>query len=345
VHAVIQRWMDPDGDGDPSDGIDGWRLDVAEMVELNFWRELRRWVKQINPNAYLTGEVWWEDWPNNKIFNAAPWLQGDAFDAVMNYRFAKAVKKFVIDVEKQISVQEFADSIQAIHRDYPKENLYVLQNLMDSHDVDRLASQIVNPDRWYDHEAHPGQNEAYNIRKPNETERKKQRLIVAMQMTMPGAPMIYYGDEAGMWGGDDPDCRKPMVWPELEYETETAHPLGKSRPADEVYFDEDLFDWYRKLIGIRKSNPSLSLGEIEFFLLDEKNKNLGYRRSFEDESLFVVINNRPAATTLQLTLQHEPVIENVIRDLISGETYTSHDRIFLLELTAYQIIILRNLKP
>ncbi len=203
-------------------------------------------------------------------------------------------KKFVIDVEKQISVQEFADSIQAIHRDYPKENLYVLQNLMDSHDVDRLASQIVNPDRWYDHEAHPGQNEAYNIRKPNETERKKQRLIVAMQMTMPGAPMIYYGDEAGMWGGDDPDCRKPMVWPELEYETETAHPLGKSRPADEVYFDEDLFDWYRKLIGIRKSNPSLSLGEIEFFLLDEKTKFLDIAAVLKmSRSLSLSIIDRP----------------------------------------------------
>ncbi|SVD46962.1 uncharacterized protein METZ01_LOCUS399816, partial [marine metagenome] len=61
IHAVVKRWMDPNNDGDPSDGIDGWRLDVAELVNINFWKKFRGWVNEINPDAYLTGEVWWED--------------------------------------------------------------------------------------------------------------------------------------------------------------------------------------------------------------------------------------------------------------------------------------------
>src|SRR5690606_35740788 len=93
VFASVRRWMDPNGDGDPSDGVDGWRLDVAEMVSIRFWEAFRDTVRAINPEAYLVGEVWWEDWRNRKIFNARPWLEGDAFDAVMNYRWAVAARK------------------------------------------------------------------------------------------------------------------------------------------------------------------------------------------------------------------------------------------------------------
>ena len=89
IHAVVKRWMDPNGDGNPSDGIDGWRLDVADKVGLTFWRDFRGWVRSINPEAYLVGEVFWQDWNTGTMFNAAPWLQGDAFDAVMNYRWAQ----------------------------------------------------------------------------------------------------------------------------------------------------------------------------------------------------------------------------------------------------------------
>ena len=168
IHEIVKRWMDPNQDGDPSDGIDGWRLDVAEKVNIKFWKEFRIWVKSINPDAYITGELWWEDWQNNEMVNAAIWLQGDAFDAVMNYRFANAVKEFVIDEKNKISANAFVDSLNSYMNDYPIDNVYVLQNLMDSHDVDRLSSQIVNPDNWYDHDANPGQNPDYKVRKPND---------------------------------------------------------------------------------------------------------------------------------------------------------------------------------
>ena len=119
IHAIVNRWMDPNKDGNPSDGIDGWRLDVAEKVSIKFWKVFRNWVKEINPDAYITGEIWWEDWQANKMFNASPWLHGDSFDGVMNYRFARAVKKFVIDVKDQITSQAFTDSINILRDEYP----------------------------------------------------------------------------------------------------------------------------------------------------------------------------------------------------------------------------------
>ncbi|MDZ7762987.1 MAG: glycoside hydrolase family 13 protein [Melioribacteraceae bacterium] len=152
VHAIVKRWMDPNGDGDPSDGIDGWRLDVAEMVSHNFWRTFRKWVRDINPEAYLTGEVWWEDWQNNKMFDASPWF-GDQFDAVMNYRFTRAVKHLVFQTEEDVKPQGFIDSMKTQYKEYPVDNVQVLMNLMGSHDTERHASLIVNPNNWYDHEA------------------------------------------------------------------------------------------------------------------------------------------------------------------------------------------------
>ncbi len=341
IRAVVQRWGDPNGDGDPSDGIDGWRLDVAEMVKIGFWRDFRRWVKEINPDAYLTGEVWWENWRKNKMFNAAPWLQGDVFDAVMNYRFARAVKRLIIDRKIQISVQAFVDSLQAIYHDYPRENVYVLMNLMDSHDVDRLASQIVNPDRWYDHDANPGQNPQYDVRKPTRQERRKQKLIVALQMTLPGAPMIYYGDEAGMWGGDDPDCRKPMVWPELQYEPETHHPLGKERPHDAVKFERPLFNCYKKLIHIRRDNPVLSTGDIEFFLIDNEKKMLGFTRSKGQDKIWVILNNNPNRLDYRVHFQEMGKSFSLL-DLVTGKRLEVKNGTGVFSFKPYQFYILKR---
>jgi glycosidase len=339
VKSVVQRWMDPNGDGDPSDGIDGWRLDVAEKVNINFWKDFRKWVKGINPDAYITGEIWWEDWQNNKMFNAAPWLQGDAFDAVMNYRWGRAAMQFVIDDTNKITAQGFVDSINAILQDYPRGNIYVLQNMVGSHDMERLASQTVNPDRWPDHGGSPSQNPDFNVKKPNEIERLKQKLIVGMQMTSPGAPMIYYGDEAGMWGGDDPDCRKPMVWPDLEYEPEVSHPFGKQRPKDEVKFEKDIYEWYKKLITIRRENPTLALGDIEFFLVDNSKSILGYKRSYNGQTLVILLNNSNRTQILQ-NIDFQSLSRNNLTDLITGEKTTGRDNKFNIFLNAYRIVIL-----
>jgi len=342
VHAVVKRWMDPNQDGDPSDGIDGWRLDVAEKVNIKFWIEFRSWTKEINPEAYTTGELWWEDWQNNEMENAALWLQGDAFDAVMNYRFANAVKEFVIDVNNKISVQAFVDSLNSYMNDYPIDNVYVLQNLMDSHDVDRLSSQIVNPDNWYDHKSNPGQNPDYNVRKPNDNELIIQRFIIGIQMTLPGAPMVYYGDECGMWGGDDPDCRKPMVWPDLNYEPEVSHPFNKPRPKDYVSFNQELFEWYKKLIYIRNDNLVLALGDINFFLIDNENEILGYERTLGDDKMIILLNNKNEPIEYKLRLNQPSSDSEVFEDLIDGSEYNNANGIINFSLQPYQIMILRE---
>lgn len=337
VHAIVKRWMDPNNDGNPRDGIDGWRLDVAEKVDIKFWKHFRNWVKEINPEAYITGEIWWEDWQENKIFNASPWLQGDAFDGVMNYRFAQAVKKFVIDVEEQISPQAFVDSIKVIKKDYSEDNFLAVQNLMDSHDVDRLASQIINPDRWFDHYANPGQNNDYDVRKPAKNEVMKQYLIIGIQMTMPGAPMVYYGDEAGMWGGDDPDCRKPMVWEDLSYEPETSDPLGRSRSVDSVRFDPEIFNWYKKLISLRKENKALSLGDINFFLIDNNKKVVGYSRNLDDDVLYVFINNRNKSEDFSVDLKVDKKLVNLLND----KAISLQENVYEFSLPPYGIAILK----
>ncbi len=339
VHAIVQRWMDPNGDGNPEDGIDGWRLDVAEMVNHEFWKLFRTWVKKINPGAYIVGEIWWEDWQNYKMMNAAPWLKGDQFDAVMNYRFVRALKNFVINKKDQIGPQGLIDSLNTLYKEYPTENNYVMMNLLDSHDVERISSMMVNPDIWYDHNGAPNSNKDFEVRKPNAQEIEKQKLIVGMQFTLPGAPQIYYGDEVGMWGGDDPDCRKPMVWKEFNYDTETTHPFGLQRPADKVKFDENIFKWYQKMVSIRKENKALSLGDISFYIFDEAKKIMGYKRSFEGETIFVIVNNNPQKNEIRFDSVKFLEAKDDWQELISNKMiYKNYGNIVL---NPYQLLIVK----
>ena len=337
IRAVLTRWMDPNGDGDPEDGIDGWRLDVAEKVQPEFWKKFREWIKEINPNAYIVGEIWWEDWPRNKMFNAAPWLQGDMFDGVMNYRWGRAVQQLVIDEKKQITVKAFSDSLQKIYSDYPEPTSYSCQNLLGSHDMERLASQIVNPDRWPDHGGNPQQNRSFDVRKPMAMEQLKMKLVIGLQMTLPGAPMIYYGDEAGMWGGDDPDCRKPMIWPDIQYEPEKAHPFGDKRPIDAAAFDQELFDWYRTLIRIRRSNNALSVGQVKFFEFSDELQVLGFSREYSGEKLLILAN--PGIEPQEVSSRELSEFKNDKIDLLSGNFYTKGQAI---QLSPHGILILKE---
>lgn len=291
VLAVVRRWMDPDGDGNPADGVDGWRLDVADMVAMPFWRDFRKTVRSVNPEAYITGEIWWQDWKNDKMYNAAPWLAGDSFDAVMNYRWAREVCSFFVDHTKAIGPAEFERRLAALRADYRGEVNEVLMNLLDSHDTDRLTSRIVNPDMAYDHAVGLHDNPAYNPRKPNSEETQIQKLVALFQMTYVGAPMIYYGDEVGMWGGDDPDERKPMLWGNFIYDNEASHPFGAERPSDPVAADLRLGAYYKSLIAIRKAHEALSVGSYTNVLADDARGLFAFLRVAGADRILVVINN------------------------------------------------------
>ncbi|MAJ43280.1 MAG: alpha-amylase [Candidatus Marinimicrobia bacterium] len=264
---IVLRWMDPNGDGNPEDGIDGWRLDVAEEVDLKFWKEFRVWVDEINPNAYLTGEVWWENFWDNKMLNAKPWLGDHAFHGVMNYRLADILFKYFIDEANKTSSEEFSSSLNQIIEDYGYENIHNIQNILGSHDTERIASSVVNPDRWIDHANHLKYNPEFNIGYPEKTDLELLKKLIVFQFIFPGSPYIYYGDEVVMVGADDPDSRKPMLWSEYNYEDEKSHPLGWNRESISMQPNNEIFNFYKNIIKLRKEFYCLRSGEfkVEFF--------------------------------------------------------------------------------
>lgn len=286
IFNVTRRWMDPNGDGDPSDGIDGWRLDVPNEVAMPFWFEWRNLVKSINPNAYIVGEIW---------KRADDWLDGRSFDAVMNYPFAETMLLWIRDKNRKIKVSEMDRRLAELRRAYPAEATYVLQNLIDSHDTDRLVSKLLHPDSEYDKGNRQQENAAYNGNKPSPEEYRRARLIALVQMVYVGAPMVYYGDEAGMWGADDPTNRKPMLWKDLEpYEI-----------SDENRFDDEHHDWYRRVIALRQAHLALRRGSFETVLSDDAQDVWMFVRSVAQETLLVAIN--ASNTQAHIDLSHNTV--------------------------------------
>jgi glycosidase len=289
VFNVTRRWLDPDGDGDPSDGVDGFRLDVAEMVPLGFWRDYRRFVRGINPKAYLVGEVWWEKWPDS-IYDPAPWLQGDVFDAVMNYRWYMPTRGFFANAPPELAPAAYAASLDSLATGIEPPHLKVMMNLSASHDTPRFGTSIYNPGRYKYHNS-PREDSTYRIDRPDDRTRRIQELILAQQFTYIGAPHIWNGDEVGMWGADDPDDRKPMVWPDLSYEDEVVHPFDRPRRRDRVAPDTALFRVYRQLIGLRKQNLRLFVdGKLNWLVTDDERGLLVYDRVLGDRRAIVAFN-------------------------------------------------------
>jgi glycosidase len=169
INDVGTRWI-------RDAGIDGWRLDVADEVSHTAWKEFRKAVKAAKPDAYILGEVWGD---------AHEWLQGDEHDAVMNYRWRKAVLDFL--AYRTLKPSGFDTELKRIRDDYPAAVLNSMFNLLGSHDTERVAT-IFKGDK------------------------DRQSLAVLLQFTYPGVPSIYYGDEIGMEGGKDPDDRRCMIW-------------------------------------------------------------------------------------------------------------------------------------
>jgi len=310
IFHSTKRWMDPNDDGDPSDGIDGWRLDVAREVPIGFWKDWNKLVKSINKNAIIVGELW--ELSPDFVSDYGP------FDALMNYNFAFAVNNLFIARDSVISTSVFVNKLKEVDDVYPKDNLYVLQNLIDSHDTDRLSSMIKNPDRKFDRDANDG-NKNYNPGKPTAEEFQMQKLILAFQMTYRGAPMIYYGDEIGMWGADDPHDRKPMIWDELKYDDEIidkSSGFGTGYGDYKVEQDKDLLDWYKKIITIRNNSEALKTGNQQFIYVDDSSGVFAFQRTGEKEKVIVVFNLEDRDENLDISLKQKKI---VFKELITDE--------------------------
>ena len=235
IFDVTSRWMDPNGDGDPSDGIDGWRLDVANEVGRAFWKDWRAHVRQINPEALIIGELW---------FDGREYFDGTAFDAQMNYPFAFAVTGW-LGRERGVDAADLASRIEATLSHRTGTDL-AMMNLLGSHDTPRFVTMIENPGFEYDRGGGIGswQNEdEYARGRPDPRWYDMSLLGVALQVALPGSPMVYAGDELGMFGADDPENRKPLPWPDVPHD-----------PSEAML--EDVLDRYRSWFGLR-SDPGL----------------------------------------------------------------------------------------
>lgn len=205
--SVINKWT--------SMGIKGWRLDVADELPTKFIKELRKELKKNDPQSILVGEVW-EDASNKISYNERRnYFVGDQLDSVMGYPFRENIVSFL---KGNITSRQLNNKFMTIKENYPKESFKANLNLISSHDVTRIKTEL-------------NYDEA------------KIRLAVATQMTFEGVPYIYYGDEAGLCGGTDPDNRKTYPW--------------KNE-------DEDMIEFYKESINTRKKYNVLTNGDTEF---------------------------------------------------------------------------------
>jgi cyclomaltodextrinase / maltogenic alpha-amylase / neopullulanase len=213
---ITRRWMDPNNDGDPSDGVDGWRLDVSGEVGDEFWRDWRHVVKSLNPDALIVAEIW---------HNATEELTGATYDTQMFYPFAYPLLEWLTDTTTRerlpFSSAELVTAWERAFTAAPQTQL-IHQTLLSSHDTERLVNMLANPGREFDRDNrvlerhHLRDEHPYIYEKPGSRAYALQTLIAAIQATYVGSPMIYYGDEIGMWGADDPCCRMPMAWDAID---------------------------------------------------------------------------------------------------------------------------------
>jgi len=312
IFAVAKRWLDPNGDGNPADGLDGYRLDVAAEVPTGFWREFRKQVRSVNPEAYLVGEIWWKTWPDELMFPKT-FLEGDMFDAIMNYRWYRPTRHFFAEAPDKMKVSEFVEELKGKLDQIDLNRSEAMMNLTSSHDAERLATSLYNKNK-YKYQSKPYDNKNYKIDKPDEATRQIQKMLLIHQFTYIGAPHIWNGDEFGMWGADDPDCRKPLIWNDIAYEDETHAPFGIKRKTDKVVQDNELLNFYKSLIQMRMANAVLIQGKLEFTLIDDENECLAYSRFSEKKEIVVVFNKSTQNKIVTIPVKNEGNFENAFAE-------------------------------
>ena len=242
-------------------GIDGWRLDVCDEVGHEFWREFRKRVKEAKSDAIIIGEI---------MHEANSFLKGDQLDGIMNYPFKNAIVDFF--AKGIINGREFLDIMAENRVLYMDSITKQMWNLIGSHDTKRIYN-----------ECHGNVN--------------RMKLAIAYQFLYIGVPYIYYGDEVGLDGGDDPENRKCMIW-------------------DKEKQNRELFDFYKNMINIRKNNKVFTFGNFKEVYCE--NNIIAFKRVLEKEEVLCVFNNSDDSVLVNINLELKAVnlITKSIEDLV-----------------------------
>jgi len=299
--SVIKHWMEL--------GAKGWRLDVADELPDEFIRMLRKEMKEKDPDSILMGEVW-EDASNKESYGRRrAYLLGEELDSVMNYPFRTIMLNFFLG---RSDGRHTIAALMNIYENYPLHNFYSSMNLIGSHDVPRILTLLGEaPD---EQQLSQLQKEGYRL--PEDRRAigiARLKLMSLLQMTFPGVPGIYYGDEAGLEGYRDPLNRGTYPW-------------GSE--------NSELLEWYRKLTSIRNSHTVFSTGK--WISLELEGDLFGYIRKIEDnEDVFgeeaangtaLVLVNRSGTEGFQVAVDIGQWYKGKLFDLLStGELVEIED--------------------
>lgn len=258
--AIVKRWL--------RNGASGWRLDVVDELPGFFVKELRKNVKEAKEDAVIIGEVW-EDASNKSAYGERrEYFLGKELDSVMNYPMRNALIDAVLG---KIDALELDDRLMSLKENYPPQAYYSLLNMVSSHDVERVLTMMGGVPSRHEVDREYQANfrlDGYAL----EVARDRATLILGLQMTLPGVPCIYYGDEIGMQGYGDPFCRMCYPWGK-EDETD---PTGVMRER------------YHNMISLRNSSKAFSVGEFES--LYKIGRVYAFIRRYEDEKYIVIAN-------------------------------------------------------
>ena len=291
--SVARQWI--------KHGIGGWRLDVAPDKSHEFWAEFRPSVKSADPDAIIIGELW---------DDASEWVLGDELDTTMNYRFRRALLGFLNgDMNdpnqgaiRGLNPDQFNSVLQSIKEDYPPPAYETAMNLVGTHDTQRILWALTPGDR---------NREGKEFNLDNLAEGKaKQKLLAIMQMTMPGAPTIYYGDEVGLTGDTDPDDRRPFPWNDI---------------------DAGMLAHYQLLTGLRNEYGYLRTGSFDRLYTHNDDGTYAYGRKDLTGAAVVAINQSDEPRSLTINLAGYLPEGTVLADALSGAAYTVTGEQFVVD--------------
>lgn len=271
-NGVVEKWQKL--------GADGWRLDVVDELPIDFVNLLIKKIKSVNKDALVIGEVWEDASTKVSYGELRPYLLGDQLDGTMNYPFMNAIIAYVRDGDEKF----FKDTVQSILENYPKETVYCLMNSLGTHDTVRIINALsdVRAHGW-------SKTHKLGYKLPDsEYEKAKKKLYLAsvLQFTLPGIPSIFYGDEAGLQGFDDPINRRPYPW-------------GSE--------DEEILAHYRKLGRIRRENRAVFSGG---FNMRDENGLVAYERAVGDDEILIAVNAGADDKTLFINKEYTSLYNN-----------------------------------